>query len=88
MMDKESIKQIINDFIDSVDEVREFSISDEVEEIDTSTLGEERILRRPTGITNIYITAYKEQDKSKSASSGKHGKTPPPKPQPPPTLSR
>ncbi len=59
-MDKETVKKILNDFIDSVDEVQDFSISNEIEEIDRSTLDGENIIRIPTGITNIYITAYKE----------------------------
>ena len=57
-MDKETVKKIINDFIDSVDEIQDFSISNDVEEIDRSTLDGENIIRIPTGITNIYITAY------------------------------
>lgn len=60
-MDKETVKKIINDFIDSVDEIQDFSISNEVEEMDRSTLDGENIIRIPTGITNIYITAFKEQ---------------------------
>lgn len=59
-MDKETVKQIINDYIDSVDEIQEFSISNEVEEIDRSTLDEKNIIRVPTGLTNIYITTFKE----------------------------
>ena len=59
-MDKETVKKIINDFIDSVDEIQDFSISNDVEEIDRSTLDGENIIRIPTGLTNIYITTYKE----------------------------
>lgn len=59
-MDKEEIKRIINSFIDSVDEIQDFSIYNEVEEIDLSTLDEELVMRKPTGLTNIYITTYKE----------------------------
>ena len=59
-MDKETVKKIINDFIDSVDEIQDFSISNDVEEIDRSTLDGENIIRIPTGITNIYITTFKE----------------------------
>ena len=59
-MDKETVKQIINDFIDSVDEIQDFSISNDVEEIDRSTLDGENIIRVPTGLTNIYVTTYKE----------------------------
>ena len=59
-MDKETAKKIICDFIDSVDEVQDFSISDDVEETNLSTLDEERIVRKPTGLTNIYITTFKE----------------------------
>lgn len=59
-MDKEEIKKIINDIIDSVDNIQDFSISNDIEERDMSTLDDEWIKRRPTGITNIYITAYKE----------------------------
>lgn len=58
-MDKEEIKKIINEFIDSVDEIQDFSISNEVEEINRSTLDGENIIRIPTGVTNIYITTYK-----------------------------
>ncbi len=60
-MDKETVKKIINDFIDSVDEIQDFSISNDVEEIDRSTLDGENIIRIPTGLTNIYITTFKEQ---------------------------
>lgn len=59
-MDKETVKKIINDFIDSVDEIQDFSISSDVEEIDRSTLDGENIIRVPTGLTNIYITTYRE----------------------------
>lgn len=59
-MDKETVKKIICDFIDSVDEVQDFSISDDVEEIEKSTLNGENIIRIPTGLTNIYITTFKE----------------------------
>lgn len=59
-MDKETIKNILNDFIDSVDEIQDFSIANEIEEIDRSTLDEENIIRVPTGLTNIYITTFKE----------------------------
>lgn len=61
-MDKETIKKILNEFLDSVDEIQDFSISEEIEEIDMSTLDEENIIRKPTGITNIYITTYKKVD--------------------------
>ena len=59
-MDKETVKKIICDFIDSVDEVQDFSISNDVEEIEKSTLDGENIIRKPTGLTNIYITTFKE----------------------------
>lgn len=59
-MDKETVKKILNDFIDSVDEIQDFSISNDVEEIDISTLDGENIIRIPTGLTNIYITTFKE----------------------------
>jgi hypothetical protein len=59
-MDKETVKKIINDFIDSVDEIQDFSITNDVEEIDKSTLDGEWKEHRPTGLTNIYITTYKE----------------------------
>ena len=59
-MDKETVKKIINDLIDSVDEIQDFSIANEVEEIDRSTLDGENIIRIPTGLTNIYITTFKE----------------------------
>ncbi|WP_341877594.1 hypothetical protein [Defluviitalea saccharophila] len=60
-MDKETVKRIVNDFIDSVDEIVEFSISDDYEEIDASTLDEEIKIRKPTGLTNIFIQTYKER---------------------------
>lgn len=59
-MDKETVKKILNDFIDSADEIVDFSMVNEVEEIDLSTLDGEWIERRSTGITNIYITTFKE----------------------------
>lgn len=59
-MDKETVKKMLNDFIDSVDKIQGFSISNDVEEIDRSTLDGECIERKPTGLTNIYITTYKE----------------------------
>ena len=59
-MDKETVKKIINDFIDSVDEIQDFSITNDVEEIDNSTLDGKDIIRIPTGLTNIYITTYKK----------------------------
>lgn len=59
-MDKETVKKIICDFIDSVDEVQDFSITNDVEETNLSTLDEERIVRKSTGLTNIYITTFKE----------------------------
>lgn len=61
-MDKETVKKIICDFIDSADEVQDFSISNDVEEKNLSTLDEEWIVRKPTGLTNIYITTYKERE--------------------------
>lgn len=61
-MDKETIKKIICDFIDAVDEILDFSISDDYEEIDASTLDEEIKIRKPTGLTNIFITTYKKVD--------------------------
>ena len=60
-MDKETIKRIINEFIDDVDEIVDFSISDDYEEIDASTLDEEIKIRKPTGLTNIFITTFKER---------------------------
>ena len=59
-MDKERIKKIVNNFIDSVDEIQDLTISDEMEEIDVSTLSEERIIRRPTGRIDMRIIAYEE----------------------------
>ena len=59
-MDKETAKKIVCDFIDSVDEIQDFSITNDVEETNLSTLDEERIVRKPTGLTNIYITTFKE----------------------------
>lgn len=59
-MDKEIVKKIICDFIDSVDEVQDLSITNDVEEIDNSTLDGKDIIRIPTGLTNIYITTYKK----------------------------
>ena len=60
MMDKEIVKKIICDFIDSVDEIQDFSITNDVEEIDRSTLDGKNIIRVPTGLTNVYITTYKK----------------------------
>lgn len=60
-MDKETVKRIINEFIDDVDEIVDFSISDDYEEIDASTLDEEIKIRKPTGLTNIFITTFKER---------------------------
>ena len=59
-MDKETAKKIVCDFIDSVDEIQDLSITNDVEEIDNSTLNGENIIRIPTGLTNIYITTFKE----------------------------
>lgn len=59
-MDKETVKKILCDFIDSVDEVQDLSLTDDVEEIDNSTLDGKDVIRIPTGLTNIYITTYKE----------------------------
>lgn len=59
-MDKETAKKIVCDFIDSVDEIQDFSITNDVEETNLSTLDEERIVRKPTGLTNIYITTFKK----------------------------
>ena len=59
-MDKETVKKIVCDFIDSVDEIQDFSITNDVEETNLSTLDEERIVRKSTGLTNIYITTFKE----------------------------
>ncbi len=59
-MDKETAKKIVCDFIDSVDEIQDFSITNDVEETNLSTLDEERIVRKSTGLTNIYITTFKE----------------------------
>lgn len=59
-MDKETVKKILCDFIDSVDEVQDFSLTDDVEEIDNSTLDGKDVIRVPTGLTNVYITTYKK----------------------------
>lgn len=59
-MDKEMAKKIISDLIESADEIQGISISADVEEIDRSTLDEERIERRATGKTNVCLTIYKE----------------------------
>lgn len=59
-MDKETVKKLINVFIDSVDEIKDFSISNVVEEIDNSTLDRVSTTRIPTGLTNVCITTYKE----------------------------
>lgn len=59
-MDKETVKKIINDFIDSVDEIQDFSIANDFDEIDRSTLDGENTIRIPTGIANVYITTFKE----------------------------
>lgn len=55
-MDKESIKKIINDIIDSVDDIHDFSISNDT--VDLTTLDDEWKKLKLTGFTNIYITAY------------------------------
>ena len=60
-MDKETVKKIICEFIDSVDEVQDFSITNDVEEIDRSTLDGKNIIRVPTGLTNVYMTTYTEK---------------------------
>lgn len=60
-MDKDEIKRILINLIDSVDEVQDFSISNDIEEISMPTLDGEWKERKPTGITNIYITTYREQ---------------------------
>ena len=59
-MDKETAKKLICDFIDSSDGIQDITISEDTEEIDRSTLDEKRIIRQPTGMTNIVITTYKE----------------------------
>ena len=59
-MSKEEVKKIINDYIDSLDYIIDFSVNNEVEEIDRSTLDEEYIERKYTGISNVYIEGYKE----------------------------
>ena len=59
-MDKETAKKIVCDFIDSVDEIQDLSITNDVEEIDNSTLNGKDVIRIPTGLTNIYITTFKE----------------------------
>jgi predicted secreted protein len=61
-MDKETLKKIICDFIDSVDEIMDFSITNDVEEIDSSTFDGKDVIRIPTGFTNINITTYKRRD--------------------------
>ncbi len=61
-MDKETAKKIICDFIDQADEVQEVSISEDYEEIDVSTLEKEKVIRKPTGLTNMFVTIYKEGD--------------------------
>ncbi|MDD4564774.1 MAG: hypothetical protein PHE79_04785 [Eubacteriales bacterium] len=60
MMGKDEIKRILNELIDSADEITDFSISNDVEEKDLSTLDGVHIERKPTGIANIYVTIYKE----------------------------
>lgn len=59
-MDKETAKKILNEIIDSQDEIRDFTISADIEEIDRSTLEGGYKEFKYTGITNIYITTYKE----------------------------
>jgi len=59
-MDKEIAKRIINELIDSADEITELQVFDDTEEIDMSTLDEERVIRRNTGHSKIMITTYKE----------------------------
>lgn len=59
-MDKETIKKIINDFIDSVDEIRDFSVTnetdgEELKDLSGNVYGKPKL----SGITNVYITTYK-----------------------------
>lgn len=59
-MDKETIKKIINDFIDSVDEIRDFSVTNETDGEELKDLsGNVYGKPKPSGITNVYITTYK-----------------------------
>jgi len=58
-MDKEFVKKMINDYIDSADAIQDFSISDDLEKIDTSTLDGESALYKRTGTSYISITVCK-----------------------------
>ncbi len=55
-MDKEEIKKVLNDIIDSSD-IHDFSVVNET--IDVTTLDDEWQKLKLTGFTNIHITAYK-----------------------------
>jgi len=59
-MNKEDAKMIFNNWIDSVDEVQDLSVYNDVEETDASTLDESFKERKLTGITSFSITGYKE----------------------------
>jgi len=59
-MDKETAKKMISDLIDSADEIQGISITNDVEEIDRSTLDGEYREYRNTGRTNVFITIFKE----------------------------
>lgn len=61
-MDKETIKRIINEIIDSADEIKDFSMSADIEEIDRSTLDSEYVEYRPTGMQHIHLAIYKKVD--------------------------
>lgn len=61
MMDKETVRRIICQFIDNSDGVDNFNISNDYEEIDRSTLDEVNIIRIPTGKATLCLTVYKKE---------------------------
>lgn len=61
MMDKETAKRIICQFIDNSDGVVNFNISNDYEEIDRSTLDEVNIIRIPTGKATLCLTVHKKE---------------------------
>ena len=59
-MDKEQIKRAICEFIDSADEIRDFSIASELTDEIKDLSGKVYGTTKPTGITNVYLTTYKK----------------------------
>ena len=59
-MEKEQIKRAICEFIDSVDEIRDFSITSELTDEIKDLSGKVYGTTKPTGIANLYLTTYKK----------------------------